>query len=219
MKIINYPFQQAVLKNTTKILIDTCFLLSLLYDKDPKNPECIMTLKKLKLANCMLFTNDIITAEFINQIQKKLFLDDIKYRILHTEPVNTPSNVELILACFSKNDRKLIKERKLEKFHHIPFNKYFYNISKNEWKKDLLKVYFDKSVDSHSEIEKSLNLSHVSIDSSSVALAKDLMKKYMLSVNDAYHLACAELNNIEYLLTLDCDFEEISKIKVNILKI
>lgn len=219
MKIINYPFENMHFNSNTKIMIDTCFLLSLLHDKDPKNTECILTLKKLIIGDCPLFINDIISAEFINQIIKKLFINDLRYKIDKKEPINTIPNINLILACFNKYDRKIIRDRKLEKFNHIPFNKYFYNISKNPWKKDLLKVYFEKSVEIHTQLEAGLKIRYVCIDEKCVQLAKNFMKIYMLSVNDAYHLACAELNKIKYLLTLDGDFEEISNSNINILKI
>lgn len=219
MNIINYPFEKAVLNKNTRILIDTCFLLSLLYEKDPKNTECILTLRKLIISDCKLYTNDIITAEFINQMQKKMFVNDLKHRIVKTTPINTVPNINLILACFSKNDRRIIKDRKLEKFNHIPFNKYFYNISKSEWKKDLLRIYYEKSVEIHSQVETGLKLHHICINKHSVQLAKEFMRCFMLSVNDSYHLACAEYNGIKYLLTLDCDFETIHQSSVDILKI
>lgn len=219
MRTFNYPFEQAKLNKETKILIDTCFLLSLLYDKDPKNTECIDTFKTLILKGCKLFVNDIVIAEFINQMQKKMFVNDIKSRGGKNEIINSRTNINLIVACFSKNDRKIIREHRYEKYHHIPFNKYFYNIAKNPWKRDLLKVYYEKAVEMHSQVEKSMKLRYIAISKECIELSMEFMKKFMLSVNDAYHLACAEYGGINYLLTLDCDFEEIRESSIDILKI
>lgn len=219
MKKYNYPFDDAPLDDTTRILVDTCFLLSLLYDKDPKNKECIESFKMLLIRGCKLYVNDIVIAEFLNQMQKKMFVNDIRNRNNRKEIVNTQTNINLIIACFSKNDRKIIKERKLEKFRHIPFNKYFYNIAKNAWKRDLLKIYYEKATEMHSQVEKAMKLNFIPIQKDSIELSKEFMKKFMLSVNDAYHLACAEYSGIKYILTLDCDFEEINESSVDILKI
>jgi len=219
LRTFNYPFENIKFNKHTKILVDTCFLLSLLYDKDPKNNECILTFKKLLASECKLCVNDIVTAEFINQIQKKMFVNDLKFKWDKAEPINTRPNINLIVACFSKNDRRIIKERRLEKFHYVPFNKYFHNIAKNSWKRDLLKVYYEKAIEMHTQIEKAMNLKYVTLNKESVDLAKEFMSKFMLSVNDAYHLACAEYNGINYLLTLDCDFEEIREANIDILKI
>ena len=194
-------------------------MLTLLYNKDPKNKECVLTLKALLNSKCNLYINDIISAEVLNNITKKLFINDMKHSALKTEPLNSESNINLIISCFNKHDRKIIKERKLEKYNNIPFNKYFYNISKSDWKKDLLKIYYEKAVELHSLLVKSLNLKYLTIDKTTVELAEKYMKKYMMSVNDSYHIACAERNNINYLMTLDSDFEAIEKSKVTILKI
>jgi len=194
-------------------------MLTLLYNKDPKNKECILTLKVLMNSGCNLYINDIISAEVLNNITKKLFINDIKYSALKTEPLNSKSNINLIISCFNKHDRKIIKERKLEKYNRIPFNKYFYNISKSDWKKDLLKIYYVKAVELHSLLVNSLKLKYLSIDRKTVDLAKQYMKEYMMSVNDSYHIACAEYNSINYFITLDSDFKALKKSKIIILKI
>ena len=222
LKITHYPFKDVVFSKDTKILIDTCFFVSLLNDKDPKNSDCMALLRTFLVYECALYINELISAEFINQISKKLFVNDIRYKIDKTNPVNTPANINLITACFGKHDRKLIKDKRLEKFHNIPFNKYFYNIHKNEWKRDLLKIYFDKSVEMHSQFESGLKLKHAYINRLTTDLAKDIMCNHMLPINDAYLLACANTNNIPYLLTLDGDFDIIdqdNQLPVTILKI
>lgn len=190
-----------------------------MYNKDPKNKECKLTLETFLNCNCKLYINDVISAEVLNHITKKLFINDIKYSAVKTEPLNSISNINLIVSCFNKHDRKIIKERKLEKYNYIPFNKYFYNISKSPWKKDLLKIYYIKSVELHSLLVKSLKLNYLLIDQRIVELGKSYMKKHMLSVNDSYHLACSEHNKIDYLVTLDSDFEVIPNSNVTILKI
>lgn len=200
-------------------MLDTCFILTLLYDKDPKNKECIEVLSRLIVSGCQLYITDITSAEILNQIPKKLFQNDMRYRIDKVDPVNSPSNVDIILNSFNRHDRKLIKEKRLEKFNQIQFNKYFYNLSKSPWKKDLLKIYYSRAVDMHSQMERLLKFRNISIDSRCISLAKELMKNYILPVNDSYHIACAEFNGIHYFITLDSDFEEIKNTKVIILKI
>lgn len=219
MNIIEYPFSSCKFTALNTIMLDTCFILTILYDTDPKNSECCNTVTKLKLSNCPLYVTDMVIAEAINQITKKLFMNDMKYKIEKIQPINTLYDIDLIVACFSKHDRKIIKERKLEHYKDIPFNKYFYNIAKNPWKKDLLKIYFNKSIELCSYVEKTLNLKYLSIDKDCMDLAKKFVNNYMLSINDAFHLACAENNSIQYFLTLDKDFESSIKSSTTILKI
>ncbi|MEG2353794.1 MAG: PIN domain-containing protein [Clostridium sp.] len=200
-------------------MLDTCFILTLLYDKDPKNKECIEVLSRLIISGSQLYITDITSAEILNQIPKKLFQNDIRYKIDKVDPLNSECNIDIILNSFNKHDRKLIKEKRLEKFNQIPFNKYFHNLSKNPWKKDLLKVYYVKAVEMHTQMERLLKFKNIPIDSKCINLAKELMKNYILPVNDSYHIACAEFNGIHYFITLDSDFEEIRNTKVVILKI
>ncbi|AWZ49276.1 PIN domain-containing protein [Clostridiaceae bacterium 14S0207] len=219
MDIIEYPFSECNFNAGSSIMMDTCFILTLLYDKDPKNRECCNIATKLKLLDCNLYITDMVAAETINQITKKLFLNDMKYRLEKVQPVNTISDINLIIACFNKHHRKIIREKKLEKYKEIPFNKYFYNICKNEWKKDLLKVYFDKSVELHTYLENILNFEYLSINKDCINIAKTFMNEYMLSVNDAFHLACSQYYGIQYFLTLDRDFQSNIQTTVKLLKI
>lgn len=200
-------------------MLDTCFLIALLYDTDPKNLECCNTLTTLKKNACILYVNDMIIAESINQVTKKLFLNDMKYKIDHIQPLNSINDIEIIISAFSKRDKKIIKERRLEYYREIPFNKYFHNIAKNPWKKDLLKIYFTTAVDLFSYMQKVLRLQFISIGSTDIILSKLFVTKYMLSINDAFHLSCAANNGINYFLTLDKDFDFSIEAKTVILKI
>ncbi|SHK34335.1 PIN domain-containing protein [Hathewaya proteolytica DSM 3090] len=219
MNIIDYPFDPNRILLGSSVMLDTCFILTLLYDTDPKNMESCNTLSLLRRNNCSLYVNDMTIAETINQITKKLFINDMKYKIDRIQPLNSINDIEIILSCFNKRDRKLIKERRLEYYKEIPFNKYFHNIAKNPWKKDLLKIYFTTSVDIFSYFEKVLNLKFVSITHTDVILSKLFITKYMLSINDAFHLSSAISHDITYFLTLDKDFDTAIEANINILKI
>lgn len=199
--------------------MDTCFILTLLYDNDPKNKECANLITALMLSKCKLFVTDMTAAETMNQITKKLFLTDMKYKANRVIPLNTKSNINLICSCFNKYHRKIIKDKKFEKYKDIPFNKYFYNILKNPWKKDLLKIYFDKSVELYAYLENILKFEYLSITKPCIDISKYFITEYMLSVNDSFHLACAQYHGVQYFLTLDRDFENNIFTTVKLLKI
>lgn len=200
-------------------MMDTCFILTLLYDKDPKNTECSNLAIRLMLSKCKLFVTDMTAAETINQITKKLFLNDMRYKADKVNPLNSKSDINLICACFNNHHRRIIKDRKFEKYKDIPFNKYFYNIAKNPWKKDLLTIYFQKSVELYAYLEEILKFEYLSITKPSIDISKYFITENMLSVNDAFHLGCSQYHGIKYFLTLDRDFENNIQTSVKILKI
>ena len=73
-------------------------------------------------------------------------------------------------------------------------------------KRNLLNIYYSKSVEIISELEKIINIRYLNISEECIPIVKNLMCENLLSVNDAFHLATAQHNNIDFLLTLDGDF-------------
>jgi len=219
MEVLLYPFTNITFTNTTSILLDASFMLSLLYDDDLKHPQCIEGLRKLLVGKCKLYVTNIISAEVLNQIMYKLFMLDIRHRIDKANPFNSQTNIRQIVASFSKYDKKIIKDKRLDKLGEINYKRYFDNLSKNSLKRDLLKVYYKTAVTMHSQLENTLNLSYLEINKQCMVRTKELMIKDLLSINDATHLAVCETYNIKYLLTLDGDFIYAENSKVNVLKI
>lgn len=219
MEIILYPFTNIKLDNSTKILLDASFLLSLVYDDDIKHSECIEIFKKLITNKCTLLVTNIISAEVLNQIMYKIFMLDIQHKILKVNPFNTETNLREIINCFSKYDKRIIKDKRIDKLREIPYKKYFDNISKNSNRRNLLGIYYKTAVKMHSQLEKTVNFNYVEINKLSLTKTKDIMSTCLLSINDATHLAVCEQYNIHYILTLDSDFIYADTCPTHILKI
>lgn len=218
MQLILYPFKNIVF-NKNSVLLDASFLLSLIYDDDIKHSECLSCLKQLSEGGSVFYTTSIITAEVLNKILYKLFISDIQCKITNNSPYNSIDNIRSITNSFSRHDTKILKEKKKDRLIHIPYKRYFDNISKNSMKRNLLNIYYSKSVEIISELEKIINIKYLNISEECVALVKSFMCESLLSVNDAFHIATAEYNNIDFLLTLDGDFIFAESSKMRILKI
>ena len=218
MQLILYPFKNTVF-NKNSILLDASFLLSLIYDDDIKHSDCLSCLKQLSEGSCEFYTTSIISAEVLNQILYKLFISDIQYKIMNNSPYNTIDNIKSITNSFSRHDTKILREKRADRLIHIPYKRYFDNISKNSVKRNLLDIYYSKSVEIISELEKIINIRYLNISEECISLVKNLMCENLLSVNDAFHLATAENNNIDFLLTLDGDFIFAESSEMKILKI
>ena len=218
MELILYPFKNIVF-NKNSVLLDASFLLSLIYDDDIKHSDCLSCLKQLSEGRCELYTTSIISAEVLNQILYKLFISDIQYKISNSSPYNSVDNIRSITNSFSRHDTKILKEKKKDRLIHIPYKRYFDNISKNSMKRNLLNIYYNKSVEIISELEKIINIKYLNIPEECISLVKNLMCKNLLSVNDAFHIATAEYNTIDFLLTLDGDFIFAESSEMKILKI
>lgn len=218
MQLILYPFKNIVF-NKNSVLLDVSFLLSLIYDDDIKHSECLSCLKQLSEGGSVFYTTSIITAEVLNKILYKLFISDIQCKITNNSPYNSIDNIRSITNSFSRHDTKILKEKKKDRLIHIPYKRYFDNISKNSMKRNLLNIYYSKSVEIISELEKIINIKYLNISEECVALVKSFMCESLLSVNDAFHIATAEYNNIDFLLTLDGDFIFAESSKMRILKI
>ncbi len=218
MQLILYPFKNTVF-NKNSILLDASFLLSLIYDDDIKHSDCLSCLKQLSEGSCEFYTTSIISAEVLNQILYKLFISDIQYKIMNNSPYNTIDNIKSITNSFSRHDTKILREKRSDRLIHIPYKRYFDNISKNSVKRNLLDIYYSKSVEIMSELEKIINIRYLNISEECIPLVKNLMCENLLSVNDAFHLATAENNNIDFLLTLDGDFIFAESSEMKILKI
>jgi predicted nucleic acid-binding protein len=219
MEMLLYPFSNITFDINTSILLDASFLLSLVYDDDIKHSQCVEALKKIIVGKCKLYVTNIISAEVLNQIMYKIFMLDIRHRIDKCNPFNSQTNIKQIIGCFNKYDRKIIRDKRLDKLGEIHYKKYFDNLSKNSLKRDLLKVYFKTAVTMHNQLENTLKFEYVEVNKQCMIRTKDLMTKDLLSINDATHLAVCENHNIIYLLTLDGDFIYAESSKVHVLKI
>lgn len=219
MDMFLYPFSAVNFQSSTTILLDASFLLSLVYDDDIHHPECIEFFRLLLNKKCQLFVTNIISAEVLNQIMYKIFITDVRSKIDKKNPFNTNDNIREILHTFSKNDRRIIKEKKIEKLREIPYKKYFDNISKNSSKRQLLDIYYKTAVTMHNQLENTVKYNYIEITKKCIIKTKEIMVKNLLSINDATHIAACICNNIEFLLTLDSDFVYSDCKEVKILKI
>ncbi|MCB2293077.1 PIN domain-containing protein [Clostridium algoriphilum] len=218
MQLILYPFKNIVF-NKNSVLLDASFLLSLIYDDDIKHSDCLSCLKQLSEGSCEFYTTSIISAEVLNKILYKLFISDIQCKISNESPYNSLDNIRSITNSFSRHDTKILKEKKKDRLIHIPYKRYFDNISKNSMKRNLLSIYYIKSVEIISELEKIINIKYLNISEECILLVKNFMCDSLLSVNDAFHIATAQHNNIDFLLTLDGDFIYAESSAMKILKI
>ncbi|MEG1257069.1 type II toxin-antitoxin system VapC family toxin [Clostridium sp.] len=219
MEILSYPFSSVKFEQNTSILLDASFLLSLVYDDDIRHSECIEVFRILLNNKCILLVTNIISAEVLNQIMYKVFMMDIRHRIDKKSAFNSQTNIRQILSSFGKYDKKIVKDKRIDKLREIPYKKYFDNLSKNSTKRDLLSVYYKTAVAMHTQLENTVKYTYVEINKLCMAKTKDIMVKNLLSINDATHLATCICHNIEYLLTLDSDFIYAECNSVKILKI
>jgi len=218
MELILYPFKNIIF-NKNSVLLDASFVLSLIYDDDIKHSDCLSCLKQLSEGRSEFYTTSIISAEVLNQILYKLFINDVEAKINNNSPYNSIDNIRAITNSFSRHDTKILKQRKEDRLIHIPYKRYFDNISKNSMRRNLLNIYYTKSVEIISEFEKIINIKYLNISEECISLVKNFMCENLLSVNDAFHLATAQYNNIDFLLTLDGDFIFAESSKMKILKI
>lgn len=219
MEILLYPFNSTDFNSNTTILLDASFLLSLVYDDDIHHAECIEVFRILINKKTKLFITNIISAEVLNQIMYRIFMLDIRHKMDKRNPFNTQTNIKEIISSFSKYDKKIIKDKRIDKLREIPYKKYFDNLSKNTKKREILGVYYKTAVAMHNQLENTVKYSYVDINKQCMVKTKELMVKNMLSINDATHLASCICNNIEYLLTLDSDFVYADCDSVKVLKI
>ncbi len=219
MKILLYPFSSVNFNQNTSILLDASFLLSLVYDDDVRHSECIEIFRILLNSKCKLLVTNIISAEVLNQIMYRVFMLDIRHRIDKKSAFNSQTNIKIIISSFSKYDRKIIKDKRIDKLREIPYKKYFDNLSKNSSKRDFLSIYYKTAVAMHTQLENTVNYTYVEINKICMAKTKEVMVKNLLSINDATHLATCICHNIDYLLTLDSDFIYADCGSVSILKI
>jgi len=219
MEILFYPFSSVGFQSNTSILLDASFLLSLVYDDDIKHAECIEVFRTLLNNQCKLLVTNIISAEVLNQIMYKIFMIDIRHKIDKESAFNSQTNIKQIISSFSKYDRKIIKDKKIDKLREIPYKKYFDNLSKNSSKRDLLSVYYKTAVTMHNQLENTVKYKYVEINKVCMSKTKEIMIKNLLSINDATHIATCICHSIDYLLTLDSDFVYADCDSVKILKI
>lgn len=217
MQRLEYPFDSSMFNSKTSVLLDACFLLSISNEEDPKYGQCIETYKQLQTSKCSLYVTTIVWAEVLNVVMNKLFIQDIRYKLDNNNPINNKCNISLIIKHFTAYHRKHLNNYK--KSCNIPYKKYFNIIYKNKNERDLLKIYFVKSVEIQKLLEKSLLIKHVSLNKASFEQAREYVEKYQLCLNDATHLSAAEQCKITYLLTLDGDFNNEISANTRLLKI
>ena len=153
MELILYPFKNITF-NKNSVLLDASFILSLIYDDDIKHSDCLSCLKQLSEGGCEFYTTSIISAEVLNQILYKLFISDIEAKINNNSLYNSIDNIRSITNSFSRHDTKILKQRKEDRLIHIPYKRYFDNISKNSMRRNVLNIYYNKSVEIISELRK-----------------------------------------------------------------
>lgn len=219
MEILAYPFNPSIFSPNTTILLDASFLLSLVYDDDPRHGHSIEVLRLMLNNKCRLFITNIISAEVLNQIMYRVFINDINYKIDKKKPVNSIDNVKEIIHCFGKYDKKIIREKKTDKLREIPYKKYFDSISKNKNKRTLLEIYYKTAVLIHNQLENTVKYTYLDINKLCMLKTKELMVKNLLSINDATHLSACICHNVQYLITLDIDFVYADCTEAKILKI
>ncbi|ERM91232.1 hypothetical protein O163_11410 [Caldanaerobacter subterraneus subsp. yonseiensis KB-1] len=141
-----------------------------------------------------------------------LFIKDLRFKKENTKPFNSIQNIRLILDYFPNSDKNIVLNKSNKELLKVNFKKYFNQIYK-KGNRELLRIYFKKAVEIEKEIEENLHLKYISINRQTVQIAQEYMIKNMVGVNDAYHFAIAVQNNLDYLLTLDGDFEQITHVK------
>ena len=79
-------------------------------------------------------------------------------------PFNSRNNIRTIISSFNKYDRKILKEKRTDKFVDIPYKKYFDNLSKNILKKELLTIYYKTAVNMHTQLENTIKFNYLDIN-------------------------------------------------------
>ncbi|WP_434304161.1 type II toxin-antitoxin system VapC family toxin [Clostridium botulinum] len=217
MQYEEFPFNEFLFNNETSVLLDACFLLAICNENDKKYEECLETFEILEKSNSKLYVTTIVWAEVLNVIINKLFVQDIRYKLDKTEPINKVNNIDVIVKNFDrKHKEKLSNYKKADK---IPYKMYFNKIYKDKVNRNLLNIYFEEAVKIQKLIQERLKTKHVSLNKDSFELARKHVEINHLHLNDASHLAVSEQKSITYLLTLDGDFSKIGNSAVKCLKI
>ncbi|MFU0783696.1 MAG: PINc domain-containing protein [Thermoanaerobacterium thermosaccharolyticum] len=220
MRVINFPFKNANFSRGTSVFIDACFLLTLLDNKNRKYNDSINVSQQLLNNNCQLYISPIVSAETVNKLILILFIKDVKTFMLNiNETLNDKENLKLIVATFSEKDKDILTKNIKNYPYKINFKDHFDKIYK-AGNSNLLEVYFQNAIKLEKILENKLHIKYVSINKQTVINARDYISQDLMGVNDAFHIAIAVQNNIDYLLTLDKDFKRIKcNSKVSILKI
>lgn len=213
----HFPYTEINLDSQTKILLDACFLLALQDEEHEFNKYCDDILNILLRHKCKLFVSNVVIAEVINILVQKFFTIDIGYRSSKIM-FNTVDNINrFINNYFNDYEKQIVNNDNKDQFRKINFTKKFNYINKKSNERDLLKVYFEEAVNTINDLEKDLNLAILPINANMVLVAKELSSNYLMGINDAQHLAVSLSHRMDYILTLDGDFDKIPLSKINIL--
>lgn len=215
----HYPYTDLNLDNQSKILLDACFLLTLQDEEHEFNKYCSDVSKFLIKNKCKLFVSNVVIAEVINILIQKFFIIDIGYRSSEFIFNSTDNIDKLIDNYFNDYEKRIIINDNKEQFRKINFTKVFNYINKKTFDRDLLKVYFEEAIDTINELEENLSLSILPVNANMVFGAKELSSNYLMGINDAQHLAVSLSHRLDYILTLDGDFDKVPINKVKILTI
>jgi len=213
-----FPFSVVNLNKDSSILLDACFLLALQDEKHNLNEKCIEISNLLIDKKCKLYVSNVVLAEVLNKIIQRLFISDIGYRFT-TDILNSQENINKIITYFYPNEQKVILTATEEKFNKYKFMNHFDYIIKETEDIELLRVYFQEAIFLLEDLEQNLKLNCLPINANMVLTAKQFYKNFMMGINDAQHLSVALVHRLDYILTLDGDFEKIPVDKVKILKV
>lgn len=212
----NFPYTELDLNSQTKILLDACFLLSLQDESHKDNESCGIIANYLASSNCKLFVSNVVIAEVINKLIFRFFMMDIGYRFSELT-LNNNENINKLVTYFYSKERNIILNGTKEQFEKYSFSNHIDFINKKTSDRNLLKIYFEEAIDVMDDLEEDLSISILPINSNMVALAKELSSNYLMGINDAQHIAVSISHRMDYILTLDGDFEKIPIDKVKIL--
>lgn len=215
----HFPYTNLSLDNQSKILLDACFLLALQDEEHEFNKYCDDISNFLIKNKCKLFVSNVVVSEVINILIQRFFINDIGYRSSDFTFNSIDDINKLVSTYFNDYEKQIINNDNKEQFRKINFTKAFNYINKKSFDRDLLKVYFEESIYAINELEEDLNLSILPVNANMVIGAKELSSNYLMGINDAQHLAVSLSHRLDYILTLDGDFDKVPVDRVKILTI
>jgi predicted nucleic acid-binding protein len=216
-----YPYDKISLNENTKIFIDACFpLIILCNENDRRYKKCINIKNMLTKYKCQFFITTVVASEIVNQIMNYLFVHDIQSIANEDERCfNNEITVYNILALFKEKDVDIITGKKFKEFDRIPYKQYFNKTYKNDKTKKLLSFYFKRAIQIYYNFEKNMRINYLNSSDKIFTESKKLIRDKMLTINDAQHLMSAIIYNMDYILTLDGDFNIKLNKEMNVLTI
>jgi predicted nucleic acid-binding protein len=217
MEVTNYPFGNGVFNSTTSVLLDACFLLSLIDATDSKFDSCNKVMQQILNSKSQVYVTNVVSAEVLNVLMVKLFKLDMMSSIDNNQTQNAKGSIQQFLKYFKPADKKKIC-KKNNSADNINY-KYIFNKVYKSPDRNLLNVYFQEAIKIQTAMEKVFNIRYISMNKDYFIQCRDFMAKHLLMVNDASHLAVAENRGLTYLLSLDSDFVNVNDVKTKLLRI